>query len=257
MPPDKGIHPLNPPVAVILAAGKSTRMKSELPKVLHPILGRPMIEYVLDAARSANCQKLVVIVGHKAEEVKAALAHHSDVEFALQAEQKGTGHAVMMCADNLADHDGPVLVLAGDTPLLKGTSLARLLEIQTENQATCVVGTAITKANAGLGRIVRDAKGHFLRIVEQKDATPEEAAIEEINTGCFAFDSRQLFHALEKVKPNNSQAEFYLTDCAEILLKEGQPVLADSVFDIQEAIGVNTQEQLAEVAEVIQSASAE
>lgn len=249
---------MNPPAAVILAAGKSTRMKSELPKVLHPILGRPMIEYVLDAARAADCQKLVVIVGHKAAEVEAALAQHSDVEFALQADQKGTGHAVMMSADNLAAHDGPVLVLAGDTPLLKGSSLARLLEIQKENQAACVVGTATTKANAGLGRIVRDAEGHFLRIVEQKDATPEEAAIEEINTGCFVFDCRQLFDALEKVKPNNSQAEYYLTDCAEILLKEGQTVLAYPVFDIQEAMGVNTREQLAEVAELIQQrASAE
>ncbi|QDT96376.1 NTP transferase domain-containing protein [Gimesia aquarii] len=248
---------MNPPAAIILAAGKSTRMKSELPKVLHPILGRPMIEYVLDAARSANCQKLVVIVGHKAEEVKAALTHHSDVEFALQAEQNGTGHAVMMCADHLANHNGPVLVLAGDTPLLKGASLARLLKTQKENQAACVVGTAITKANAGLGRIVRDAEGQFLRIVEQKDATPEEAAIEEINTGCFAFDGQQLFHALEQVKPDNSQAEYYLTDCAEILLKEGQPVFASSVFDIQEAKGVNTQDQLAEIAEIIQSAATE
>lgn len=248
---------MNPPAAVILAAGKSTRMKSELPKVLHPILGRPMIEYVLDAARAASCQKIVVIVGHKAEEVKSALSDHTDVEFALQAEQNGTGHAVMMCADKLADHDGPVLVLAGDTPLLKGSSLSRLLEVLQKQQASCVVGTATTQANEGLGRIVRDANGQFLRIVEQKDASPEEAAIEEINTGCFAFDCRQLFEALEKVKPNNSQAEYYLTDCAEILLKEGQPVIAETVFNIQEAMGVNTQVQLAEIAEIIQSTSAE
>ncbi|QDT92712.1 NTP transferase domain-containing protein [Gimesia algae] len=245
------------PAAVILAAGKSTRMKSELPKVLHPVLGRPMIEYVLDAARAANCEKLVVIVGHKADEVKAALAHHSDIQFALQSEQKGTGHAVMMSAENLADHDGPVLVLAGDTPLLKGSSLSRLLGLQKENQAACVVGTAITEANHGLGRIVRDAAGQFLRIVEQKDATPEEAAIEEINTGCFAFDGRQLFSALQRLKPDNSQAEYYLTDCAEILLKAVQTVKAFPVFDIQEAMGVNTQEQLAEVAEILQSESVE
>lgn len=245
------------PAAVILAAGKSTRMQSELPKVLHPVLGRSMIEYVLDAARAANCEKLVVIVGHKADEVKAALAHHSDIEFALQSEQKGTGHAVMMSAENLADHDGPVLVLAGDTPLLKGSSLSKLLDLQKENQAACVVGTAITEANHGLGRIVRDSSGQFLRIVEQKDATPEEAAIEEINTGCFAFDGHQLFSALQQLKPDNSQAEYYLTDCAEILLKAGQTVLADPVFDIQEAMGVNTQEQLAEVAEILQRESVE
>ncbi|QDU51777.1 NTP transferase domain-containing protein [Gimesia panareensis] len=248
---------MSAPAAVILAAGKSTRMKSELPKVLHPILGRPMIEYVLDAARAAGCEKIVVIVGHKADEVKAALTQHSDVEFALQAEQKGTGHAVMMSAESLADHDGPVLVLAGDTPLLKESTLSRLLDVQQQQQAACVVGTAITEANEGLGRIVRDAEGNFLRIVEQKDATPEEAAIQEINTGCFAFDGRQLFNALEQVKPDNNQAEYYLTDCAEILRKAGETVVAEAAFDIQEAMGVNTQEQLAEIAEILQRESAE
>ena len=247
---------MSAPAAVILAAGKSTRMKSELPKVLHPILGRPMIDYVLDAARSAGCEKIVVIVGHKAEEVKAALSHHPDVEFALQADQKGTGHAVMMSADNLAEHDGPVLVLAGDTPLLKGSSLSRLLEVQQQQNAACVVGTAITEANEGLGRIVRDTNGSFLRIVEQKDATPEEVAILEINTGCFAFDGRQLFKALNQVRPNNNQAEYYLTDCAEILLKDGETVLAETAFNIQEALGVNTQEQLAEVADILQQETA-
>lgn len=247
---------MSAPAAVILAAGKSTRMKSELPKVLHPILGRTMIDYVLDAARSAGCEKIVVIVGHKAEEVKAALSHHPDVEFALQADQKGTGHAVMMSADNLAEHDGPVLVLAGDTPLLKGSSLSRLLEVQQQQNAACVVGTAITEANEGLGRIVRDTNGSFLRIVEQKDATPEEAAILEINTGCFAFDGRQLFKALNQVRPNNNQAEYYLTDCAEILLKDGETVLAETAFNIQEALGVNTQEQLAEVADILQQETA-
>ncbi|QDT86617.1 NTP transferase domain-containing protein [Gimesia chilikensis] len=247
---------MSAPAAVILAAGKSTRMKSELPKVLHPILGRPMIDYVLDAARAAGCEKIVVIVGHKAEEVKAALSHHPDVEFALQADQKGTGHAVMMSADNLAEHDGPVLVLAGDTPLLKGSSLSRLLEVQQQQNAACVVGTAITEANEGLGRIVRDTNGSFLRIVEQKDATPEEAAILEINTGCFAFDGRQLFKALNQVRPNNNQAEYYLTDCAEILLKDGETVLAETAFNIQEALGVNTQEQLAEVADILQQETA-
>lgn len=247
---------MSAPAAVILAAGKSTRMKSELPKVLHPILGRPMIDYVLDAARSAGCEKIVVIVGHKAEEVKAALSHHPDVEFALQADQKGTGHAVMMSADNLAEHDGPVLVLAGDTPLLKGSSLSRLLEVQQQQNAACVVGTAITEANEGLGRIVRDTNGSFLRIVEQKDATPEEAAILEINTGCFAFDGRQLFKALNQVRPNNNQAEYYLTDCAEILLKDGETVLAETAFTIQEALGVNTQDQLAEVADILQQETA-
>jgi bifunctional UDP-N-acetylglucosamine pyrophosphorylase/glucosamine-1-phosphate N-acetyltransferase len=139
---------------------------------------------------------------------------------------------------------------------LKGSSLSRLLEVQQQQNAACVVGTAITEANEGLGRIVRDTNGSFLRIVEQKDATPEEAAILEINTGCFAFDGRQLFKALNQVRPNNNQAEYYLTDCAEILLKDGETVLAETAFTIQEALGVNTQEQLAEVADILQQETA-
>lgn len=244
---------MNDPVAIILAAGKSKRMKSETPKVLHEILGRPMVEYVLDAARQAGAKRIVVVVGHKAEVVEEALKHHDDVEFALQTEQLGTGHAVMMCRDALADHDGPVLVLTGDTPLLKGTSLAALLQELQDNNAACVVGTATTEANEGLGRIVRDSDGNFLRIVEHKDASPEELEIQEINTGCFAYDCRALFEALTEVRPENKQGELYLTDCAEILRNKGRTVVAAQRLTIEEAMGVNTQDQLAEVARVMQS----
>jgi len=240
------------PVAVILAAGKSKRMQSETPKVLHQACGRPMVEYVLDAAREAGCKRLVVVVGHKADVVKSALSHHPDVQFALQAEQLGTGHAVMMTRDLLKDHNGPVLVLTGDTPLLKAASLNGLLEEQAKHGAACVVGTARTEQNQGLGRIVRSPGGEFLRIVEHKDATPEELAITEINTGCFAFDGPALFQALDQVRPNNSQAEYYLTDCAEILKRSGRPVRAACLFDIVEAMGVNTQQQLGEVERVMQ-----
>lgn len=243
------------PVAIILAAGQSKRMQSETPKVLHEACGRPMIEYVLDAARAAGATRIIVVVGHKADVVRAALAHHGDVEFALQAEQHGTGHAVMMCRDLLADHDGPVLVLTGDTPLLRGSSLQALLDAQRSHEAACVVGTAQTQHNDGLGRIVRDAAGHFLRIVEHKDATPEELAITEINTGCFAYDSRSLFAALDQVRPNNNQGEYYLTDCAEILRTQGRPVVAACKLAIAEAMGVNTQEQLAEVERVMRDQS--
>jgi bifunctional UDP-N-acetylglucosamine pyrophosphorylase / glucosamine-1-phosphate N-acetyltransferase len=239
------------PVAVILAAGKSKRMQSETPKVLHEACGRPMVEYVLDASRAAGCRRLVVVVGHKADVVKTALAHHPDVQFALQSEQLGTGHAVMMTKDLLQDHTGPVLVLTGDTPLLRASSLKDLLAEQTKFSAACVVGTARTEHNEGLGRIVRDAAGDFVRIVEHKDATPEEREITEINTGCFAFDGPALFQALDEVRPNNSQSEYYLTDCAEILRRSGRPVRAACLFDISEAMGVNTQEQLQEVERVM------
>lgn len=243
-------------VAVILAAGKSKRMQSDTPKVLHPACGRPIVEYVLDAARQAGCTRLVVVVGHQADVVRAALAHHADVEFALQAEQLGTGHAVMMAREQLADHQGPVLVLTGDTPLLRAKSLRGLLDEQRAHAAACVVGTARTAQNEGLGRIVRDAGGKFLRIVEQKDATPQEQAITEINTGCFAFDGPALFQALDQVRPNNVQSEYYLTDCAEILGAAGKNVRAACTFDIVEALGVNTPEQLAEVERVMHQGGA-
>lgn len=239
-------------IAVILAAGKSTRMKSALPKVLHEVCGRMMIDYVLDAAREAGAKRLVLIVGHQADDVKAATGHHADVEFALQEEQLGTGHAVMMAEKQLAETDGPALILAGDTPLLKAESLQGLLTDLREQQAACVIGTATTDANHGLGRIVRNADGEFERIVEERDATPEQKAIREINTGCFAFDSLRLVESLGQLRPENQQSEYYLTDCPAILLQAGQRVIAAERFDIREAIGVNTREQLAEVHRAIQ-----
>lgn len=242
---------MSDPVAIILAAGKGTRMKSELPKVMHLACGSPMVEHVLDAARSSGVKRLVVVVGYKADVVRDGLARYRDVEFAMQSEQKGTGHAVRMCAEQLADHDGPVLVLAGDTPLLRGESLFALLSELRDQHAACVIGTAITENNFGLGRVVRSPSGEFLRIVEQKDTTPEEAAIREINTGCYAFDSRLLFQALMQIRPNNSQGEYYLTDVPAILKAEGHPVIAAPKLTIEEAMGVNTPEQLAEVEAVL------
>lgn len=240
------------PVAVILAAGKSTRMKSALPKVLHEVCGRPMIEYVLDAARAAGVSRHVVIVGHAAERVQAALAGHRDVEFALQAEQKGTGHAVMMARDLLAGHTGPVLVLTGDAPLMRAESFQGLLEEFRSQKAACVIGTAETEHSQGLGRIVRDANGEFVKIVEQKDASPAELAIREINVGCYVFDCRPLFEALHELRPDNQQKEYYLTDCAAILKARGLRVVAAKRLDIVEALGVNTRSELAKVHRALQ-----
>jgi bifunctional UDP-N-acetylglucosamine pyrophosphorylase/glucosamine-1-phosphate N-acetyltransferase len=251
----KGITVSSGALGIILAAGKSTRMKSALPKVLHEVCGRPMIEYVLDAARAAGVTKIVAVVGHRADLVKAELSRHADVQFALQSEQKGTGHAVMMCREQLAAHHGPVLVLAGDTPLLKSESLGGLLKAQDESRAAAVIGTTDTDANHGLGRIVRDAAGNFDRIVEERDATEEQKRIREINTGCYAFDSHSLMSALDRIRPDNNQAEYYLTDCPLVLKREGKPVVAAKVFDVAEAMGVNTRSQLADVTRAIQQAT--
>jgi bifunctional UDP-N-acetylglucosamine pyrophosphorylase / glucosamine-1-phosphate N-acetyltransferase len=244
---------MDAPIAVILAAGKSTRMKSEVPKVLHPVCGRLMIEYVLDAARAAGVTKLVVVVGHKAELVRKSLAHHTDVTFAEQTEQKGTGHAVIMCEAAISGHKGSVLILAGDTPLLQGSSLKALLDAQSGEKAACVIGTADTVNNDGLGRVVRDANGAFQCIIEQKDATPDQRKITEINTGCYAFNTQLLLQSLRQLKPNNVQSEYYLTDCPRILMDDGHKVAASCSLTIEEALGVNTRVQLSQVQASIQT----
>lgn len=227
-------------------------MKSALPKVLHEVCGRPMVEYVLDAARAAGVTQIVAVVGHRADLVQTELSRHSDVTFALQSEQKGTGHAVMMCRDQLAAHEGPVLVLAGDTPLLRSESLAGLLQAQIDARAAAVIGTTDTDANQGLGRIVRNAAGDFDCIVEERDATDEQKRIREINTGCYAFDAQSLLSALDRIRPDNNQAEYYLTDCPLVLKRDGKPVVAAKVFNVAEAMGVNTRAQLADVTKAIQ-----
>ena len=147
---------MNQLVAVVLAAGEGTRMKTDRAKVLHELCGRPMIEYVLDAARAAGTRRIIVVIGHKADDVRAALAGHGDVEFVLQTEQRGTGHAVQMCRSLLSSHDGRVLILTGDSPLVRGSSLLQLVETCDQAEAVCVLGTAVVSNPFGLGRIVRD-----------------------------------------------------------------------------------------------------
>ncbi|MEZ6065764.1 MAG: NTP transferase domain-containing protein [Planctomycetaceae bacterium] len=236
-------------LGVVLAAGQGKRMQSDLAKVLHAACGKPMVEHVLDAARLAGVDHFVVIVGHQADAVRQQLQRYPDVDFAEQTEQLGTGHAVMMARDALAAHDGPVLVLAGDTPLLTPASLAGLLSAQRDSQAACVIGTARTENNHGLGRIVRDDAGEFVRIVEEKDATDEQRRIQEINTGCFVFQGRNCSAHSSDLRTDNQQGEYYLTDCG--ILREQAEGLAACRLDIEEAMGVNTKEQLDEVERVM------
>jgi bifunctional UDP-N-acetylglucosamine pyrophosphorylase/glucosamine-1-phosphate N-acetyltransferase len=254
---NEGENPAAEAVAVVLAAGKSTRMKSVLPKVAHEICGRPMVEYVLAAVREAGVKRTIMIVGHGADIVRSLLSKEPDVEFAVQSEQKGTGHAAMMAREHLLGHQGPVFVLNGDTPLLRRESLTGLLDDLTGNQASCVIGTAVTDANEGLGRIVRDQSREFVRIVEQKDANADERRIREINTGCYAFDGPSLLWALERIRPNNKQNEYYLTDCPTVLKEAGKRIVAAPRFDLVEALGVNTRVQLADVERSIQSRAQE
>lgn len=240
------------PVAVVLAAGKSRRMKSDLPKVVHQLCGQMIIDYVLQTVRDAGAERLILVVGHEANRVKSLLEDHADLEFVLQEEQLGTGHAVMMAKDLLADHRGAVFVLAGDTPLVRAESLAEILRTQTEQKAAAVIGTAITEENEGLGRIVRNSEGCFQAIVEDRDATEEQRIIQEINTGCFVFDGPSLLRGLEKIRPENDQGEYYLTDVPRKLLEDADTVVANPCFGIEEAMGINTREQIADVHRVIQ-----
>jgi bifunctional UDP-N-acetylglucosamine pyrophosphorylase/glucosamine-1-phosphate N-acetyltransferase/UDP-N-acetylglucosamine pyrophosphorylase len=235
----------NNATAVVLAAGMGTRMKSDLPKVLCPVLGRPMIEFVLDALQQAGVQRMIAVIGYRAEDVRIALAGRKNVDFALQTERLGTGHAVKMAQDQLAGHDGPTIVVAGDSPMIQTQSVRKLLDHFHKQRPACLMGT-LHKANpAGLGRIVRDGAGQFAGIVEEKDATEAQRRITEVNMSTYIFDNRELLHALALLKNENRQREYYLTDCPGILRGEGKPVEALPVLQPCEALSINTVEELA------------
>lgn len=245
--------------AIILAAGKGTRMKSELPKVLAPVLGRPMILYPLDALRTAGINRFILVVGYKAEEVQAALAQCADVEYALQTEQKGTGHAVMMCKPQLqayvAAGDGPVVVVAGDAPLMQAETIHALLADWEQNPVSCLLGTITVENPTGMGRILRDADGNFVGIIEEKDATDSQKKIREVNQSYYVFLASDLLSALEHIRPNNAQAEYYITDCPALFLKSGKTVRALPILKPVEAVSVNTQEELKIVEEILRKMS--
>ena len=235
------------PVAVVLAAGMGTRMKSDLPKVLVPALGRPMIEYVLDALATAGIGKTIVVIGYRADDVRQTLANRKNLEFALQTERLGTGHAVKMAQPLLTGHLGPVVIVAGDSPMLQAASVGKLLAHFQQHQPACLLGTLHKPNPAGLGRIVRDAAGQFAGIVEEKDATAEQRKITEVNMSTYVFDGPELLHALDQLKNDNRQKEYYLTDCPGILRREGKRVEALPVLQPCEALSINTVDELAVV----------
>ncbi|HEX5443027.1 MAG TPA: NTP transferase domain-containing protein [Pirellulales bacterium] len=244
---------MNRRIAIVLAAGKGTRMKSELPKVLIPVCGRPMIDFVLDALEVAGIDETLVVVGYRADLVRQTLAGRSNVRFADQTEQLGTGHAVMMCREALAGHQGPVLIVTGDSPLAQPDSLARLLDEFDRRRPACLLGTAHKDNPHGLGRIVRDAAGQFEQIVEEKDATDQQRRITEVNMSCYVFAGSDLLFALDHIRPANAQSEYYLTDCPGVLKAAGRPVEALPVLKPIEALSINTHEELAAVEAVLKT----
>ncbi len=238
-------------VAIVLAAGAGKRMNSDLAKVLHPVLGRSMLEHVLDAVTGAGVRRSIVIVGHQAESVQRAVAPRG-VEFAVQSQQLGTGHAVQQAQPLLGGVQGTALVLCGDTPLLTSETLHDLLVTHVNARAAATVLSALVDDPTGYGRIVREADGAVQRIVEHKDASEAERRVREINSGLFAFSIADLFTALAQVRADNAQGEYYLTDTLEILARMRKRIAAHRCKDAREVQGVNTPEQLRAAETVLQ-----
>ena len=243
--------------AIILAAGKATRMKSDRVKVLHEICGRPMLSYVLDACRSVGVGRLYVVIGHDRQRVMDTYRDAADISWVIQDQQKGTGHAVMVCREKIAadqglgEHDN-VFVLGGDGPLIRGETLKALAEKHTVTKAAVTLATSILENPAGYGRIVRDAAGQVTGIVEHNDATPEQRAIREVNPTYWIFRTRDLFESLDRVQPNNKKGEYYLTDTLAILKTMGRRLEAVPSVPPEDVLSINTRAELADVARVMQ-----
>ncbi|WP_350454898.1 bifunctional UDP-N-acetylglucosamine diphosphorylase/glucosamine-1-phosphate N-acetyltransferase GlmU [Slackia heliotrinireducens] len=239
--------------ALILAAGAGTRMKSEKPKVAHEVLGKPLVRWVIDAARDAGITEVVTVLGHKADQVEPLV---TDTTVVFQEQRLGTGHAVNAARDAFANDGavvpGSLVVLSGDCPLITPETIAALVETRESTDAAVVVLTMDMDDPTGYGRIIRDADGAVARIVEQKDCTPEEAAVTECNAGFYCFDTPALFEALSHVSNNNAQGEYYLTDVLEICRNAGRKVLAYKTADAEEAMGVNSRVQLSQATRAMQ-----
>ncbi len=233
--------------AIILAAGKGTRMKSNKPKVLFEIAGKSLVQHVIDAGCAAGCTDITAIVGYKKEEVKESLSANENILYADQDEQLGTGHAVMMARDNFVDYDGDVYVLCGDVPLLTSETLKKMYAYHKETSASCTVLTAVMEDPARYGRIVRDDSGNISKIVEFKDASNEQRDIKEINTGIYIYNCKDLFNSLSKINNKNAQGEYYLTDTLELLNAENKTVSGIVLDNVIEASGINSQKQLSEL----------
>jgi bifunctional UDP-N-acetylglucosamine pyrophosphorylase/glucosamine-1-phosphate N-acetyltransferase len=234
---------------LILAAGLGTRMKSRMAKVLHKFGGRPIIAHVCRTAMLLEPRRAIVVVGHQADSVQAAVEQElgkHDASFVVQTEQRGTGDAVTAAQDSLANANSTVLILSGDVPLVRLETLQTLIKQHLADRASCTLLSVRLENPTGYGRVIRDQAGRFLKIVEQKDAAEDERQIREINAGIYCFDSKKLFQALERVRPTNSQGEYYLTDVPGILRDGGDQVTIYQHNDAREVSGVNTRAELAE-----------
>ncbi len=245
----------NLPVDVlVLAAGLGTRMKSKVAKVLHQLDGRPLVAHVCRTAAVLGPQSICVVVGHQADDVKAAVLNELTPNmalFAIQSEQRGTGDAVMAARDVLAGSDSTLLVLSGDVPLVRAETLRALVSTHQGEGAACTILTIRLENPTGYGRVIRGGSREFMKIVEQRDASDEERQIREVNSGIYCFDGKKLFAALARVRPENSQGEYYLTDVPTILKSEGERISLYEHADAREVSGINTRAELAEFENLI------
>jgi bifunctional UDP-N-acetylglucosamine pyrophosphorylase / glucosamine-1-phosphate N-acetyltransferase len=240
----------HPDTAVlVLAAGQGTRMKSDLAKVLHPMAGRPLLAYVLDTLDDLGLGRVLVVIGHQRERVRDLFAG-AKVEWVVQAEQRGTGHAAMMAGPALEGFTGTLLVVCGDTPLLQSATLHELLVEHERTQAAVTVLSMRLPDPSGYGRIVRDPGGGIAAIVEDRDATPEQRKIDEVNSAIYAFDYPALVSVLSRLTSRNAQGEYYLTDTVAMLRAAGDRTGVICAADYRELLGINTREQLVEAEEI-------
>ena len=239
--------------AIVLAAGEGTRMKSRHPKVAHKLLDHSLVWWPVHAAREAGADRIIVVVGNHADEVKAVFDGDTDVEFVEQTERLGTGHAMMCVRDALGDFQGPTVVLYGDTPLMRAETISNLVEHTKAGHYACTVLTMSPADPTGYGRIKRDAEGNVLAIIEHKDCTPEEQeTLTECNSGIYCFCGRRLSENIDKIGNDNAQGEYYLTDMVGIYRQIGEPVSALLAEDDSELLGVNSRVQLAQVTKIMQ-----
>lgn len=234
--------------AIIMAAGKGTRMGGDLPKVVHEVAGKPMVWWVVQACKEAGAQRCILVVGYKADMVRDALTGVDGVEFVEQTEQLGTAHAVQMAQPAFEGSPlGDIFVLAGDGPLIRSQTLSRLVEVHRRTSAAATLATSVIDDPTGYGRIVRDADGHFDAIVEQKDATAEQIAVKEVNPSYYCFDGEALFKTLDEINANNAQGEYYITDAPGILKRHGKTVTVVDAVPPEDVLSINNPDQLATV----------
>ena len=234
-------------IVIILAAGKGSRMQSDTPKVLHKLNNKTLIERVISISEKMNPEKIIIVIGHQRNKVKSQLTHYKNLEFVIQKEQKGTGHAIKMCLPNLKNFNGDVIILSGDVPLITYNTLTNLIDVKNKNDIQASLLTAFFEDPSGYGRIIRNKKNMLDKIVEHKDCNSKELNINEINAGIYVFNNKMLSLYIPKITNENNQNEFYLPDIIKLMRNDKHYTGIYLTNNIEEIKGINTKEQLIEL----------